>query len=82
MHAPDHKIVHYPLSIGHSETPMAADPIIDSMSPAQLRKTIEHTRRLMQEAAKKLNFMEAAQYRDELLRLTALLDEKTSSGSP
>ena len=51
------------------------DPIVEKMSPQQLRKTIEHTRRLMREAAKKLDFMEAAQYRDELLRLEALFEE-------
>ncbi len=55
---------------------MAADPIVDTMTPKQLRKSIDNTRRLMQEAAKRLDFMEAAQYRDEILRLTALLDEK------
>ena len=73
--------VHSPLSIVNypSEempTPMAADPIVESMTPKQLRKSIENTRRLMQEAAKRLDFLEAAQYRDEILRLTALLDEK------
>ena len=57
---------------------MAADPIVENMTPQQLRKSIDHTRRLMQEAAKKLDFMEAAQYRDEILRLTALLEEKES----
>ena len=58
-----------------------ADPITELMSPQQLRKTIEHTRRQMQEAAKRLDFMEAAQYRDELLRLTALLEEKEQKGA-
>ena len=51
---------------------MAADPIVENMTPQQLRKTIENTRRLMQEAAKRLDFLEAAQYRDELLRLMEL----------
>ena len=53
------------------------DPIVGKMSPQQLRKTIDHTRRLMREAAKRLDFMEAAQYRDELLRLEALLEERS-----
>ena len=75
--APEHNIVNYQLSIVNSEVPsMAADPIVDTMTPKQLRKSIDNTRRLMQEAAKRLDFMEAAQYRDEILRLTALLDEK------
>ncbi len=70
--APEHKVVDYPSSTAHAA--MAADPIVENMTPQQLRKTIENTRRLMQEAAKRLDFLEAAQYRDELLRLTVLLD--------
>lgn len=48
---------------------VAADPIVQYMSPEQLRKSIERTRKLMQEAAKRLDFLEAAQYRDELLKM-------------
>ena len=47
------------------------------MSRAQLEKSIERTRKLMQEAAKKLDFIEAAQYRDEVLKMEELLKEKT-----
>lgn len=54
----------------------AADPIVQYMNKPQLEKSIERTRRLMQEAAKKLEFIEAAQYRDELIRLEELLKEK------
>ena len=55
---------------------MAADPVLSYMTPAQLEKSIERTRRLMQDAAKKLDFVQAAQFRDEMLRLQRLLDEK------
>lgn len=55
---------------------IAADPIMQYMSRPQLEKSIERTRRLMQEAAKKLDFIEAAQYRDELLKMEDLLKEK------
>ena len=48
---------------------IAADPIVQYMSKAQMEKSIERTRKLMQEAAKKLEFIEAAQYRDELVKL-------------
>ncbi|MGN0037023.1 MAG: excinuclease ABC subunit UvrB [Bacteroidaceae bacterium] len=48
---------------------MAADPVIQYMSKPQLEKSIERTRKLMYEAAKKMEFVEAAQYRDELLRM-------------
>lgn len=52
----------------------AADPIIERMSPEQLKKSIENTTRLMKEAAKNLDFIQAAQYRDELLRLQKTAD--------
>ena len=55
----------------------AADPIVQYMSKEQLQKSMERTRKFMQEAAKKLNFIEAAQYRDELLRLEDLLKNKS-----
>jgi len=55
---------------------VAADPIVKLMTREQLEKSIARTRKLMQEAAKKLDFIEAAQYRDEVLRLEELLKEK------
>ncbi|KAA6308800.1 UvrABC system protein B, partial [termite gut metagenome] len=55
---------------------IAADPIVQYMSKAQLEKSIERTRRLMRDAAKKMEFIEAAQHRDELLKLEELLKEK------
>ncbi len=55
---------------------IAADPIVEYMTRPQLEKSIERTRKLMQEAAKKLEFIEAAQYRDELIKLEDLLKEK------
>ena len=55
---------------------IAADPIVQYMTKPQMEKAIERTRKLMQEAAKKLEFIEAAQYRDELLRLEDLLKER------
>lgn len=55
----------------------AADPIVQYMSKEQLQKSINRTRKLMQEAAKKLDFIEAAQYRDELLKLEDLLKDKS-----
>ena len=55
---------------------VAADPVVQYMTKAQMQKSIERTRKLMQEAAKKLEFIEAAQYRDELLKLEDLMKEK------
>ena len=55
---------------------IAADPIIQYMTKPQMQKSIDRTRKLMQEAAKKLEFIEAAQYRDELLKLEDLMKER------
>ena len=52
------------------------DPIVQYMTKPQMEKTIERTRKLMQEAAKKLEFIEAAQYRDELLKLEDMMKER------
>jgi excinuclease ABC subunit B len=57
---------------------IAADPIVEYMSRSQLEKSISRTRKLMQEAAKQLNFAEAAQYRDEMFRLEELLKTKNN----
>lgn len=54
----------------------ATDPIVQYMTKPQMEKTIERTRKLMQEAAKKLEFIEAAQYRDELLKLEDMMKER------
>ncbi|MBQ3539680.1 MAG: excinuclease ABC subunit UvrB [Bacteroidaceae bacterium] len=56
--------------------PIACDPITEYMSHAQLEKSITRTRRLMEEAAAKMNFVEAAQYRDEMFKLQELLKRK------
>jgi excinuclease ABC subunit B len=54
----------------------AADPIIEQMTRPQLEKSIAQTTRLMKEAAKKLDFLQAAQYRDEIIRLQKELELK------
>lgn len=58
--------------VENQHTAFAADPIIERMSQEQLEKCIENTRILMKEAAKNLDFIQAAQYRDELIRLEKL----------
>jgi len=54
----------------------AADPIIERMTRQQLEKSIAETTRLMKNAAKKLDFLQAAQYRDEIIRLQKELELK------
>ena len=54
----------------------AADPIVAKMSKAQLEKSIANTTILMKQAAKDLDFLQAAQYRDEIIRLQKELEGK------
>ena len=67
-----------PYTEQNATTLSAADPIIQYMTHEQLKKSIEQTKKLMKEAAKKLDFIEAAQYRDEVLKLEELLKSKTN----
>jgi excinuclease ABC subunit B len=59
------------------------DPVYKAMSPQQLKKAIAETRRRMEQAAKKLEFLEAARYRDEMFELEKLyklkLQEQTKN---
>ncbi|MDR1880290.1 MAG: excinuclease ABC subunit UvrB [Tannerellaceae bacterium] len=65
-----------PYAYVEPELSLAADPIVRNMTRPQLEKAIERTKKLMTEAAKKLSFIEAAQYRDELIKLQDLLNAK------
>ena len=58
------------------EGAFAADPIVARMTRPQLEKSIANTTKLMKEAAKKLDFIQAAQYRDEIVRLQKELELK------
>jgi excinuclease ABC subunit B len=62
-------------------TSIAADPVIRYMSSNDLEKTIEKTRKQMLNAAKNLEFIEAAQYRDELLKLEELRDAQKAKST-
>ena len=64
-------------SILQEETALVADPIVMKMTRKQLEKSIQNTTAMMKEAAKNLDFLQAAQYRDEILRLQAELEQKT-----
>lgn len=58
------------------EAAFAADCIIDKMSREQLEKSIERTTQLMKQSAKELDFIQAAQYRDEIVQLRKILETK------
>jgi len=55
---------------------IASTPEATYMSVSDLKKSIEKTKKLMKEAAKKMDFLEAAQYRDEIIRLEDILNNK------
>lgn len=52
--------------------PTAADPVLESMSKEQIQKAIDHVKKQMLDASKKMDFLQAAQYRDEMLKLQQL----------
>src|SRR5690554_3017075 len=56
---------------------IAADPVVASMGVKGLEKAAEAAKKAMEKAAKELDFVSAAQYRDEMFRLQDLLKEKT-----
>ena len=65
------------LSIG-KDSAMAADPIEERMSEVQLQKRIKQLTDSMKQAAKSLDFLQAAQYRDEIIRLQDILDKRAN----
>ena len=54
----------------------AADPIVERMTRPQIEKLIAETTRRMKEAARQLDFLQAAQYRDEIIRLQKEIELK------
>jgi excinuclease ABC subunit B len=57
------------------EPSLAADPVLQYMSRDKVEKMIEDTERKMKKAAKELDFISAAQFRDELFALKKKLKE-------
>ena len=55
---------------------VANDPIYQKMNQQQLKRAIEEARKKMERAAKKLEFLEAARYRDEMFELQRLYEQK------
>ncbi|PKQ60575.1 excinuclease ABC subunit B [Labilibaculum manganireducens] len=72
-HGKDNEPVAYS---GPDSIEIAADPVVQYMSKSSLEKTIEQTKKAMQKAAKEMDFLQAAQYRDEMYKLEAQLKEK------
>jgi excinuclease ABC subunit B len=55
---------------------VAADPIIKYLDESKLETLIKDTRKKMEFAAKDLDFLEAARYRDELYELEDFKEKK------
>ena len=55
---------------------LAADPVVQYMKPDEMRKNIEKLKQQMMQAAKKMDFLEAARLRDEMLMMEDALKEK------
>lgn len=62
-----------PDDIAHS---IAADPVVQYMSAEQLNKAIERAKTKMKAASKDMDFLTAAEHRDEMLALKSLYEEK------
>ncbi|QTN39184.1 excinuclease ABC subunit UvrB [Cryomorphaceae bacterium] len=60
------------------KTAVVADPVLQFMNAEQLKKAIQHSRKEMEKAAKELDFIAAAKYRDELQELERMLSEKNA----
>jgi excinuclease ABC subunit B len=61
---------------GADAADLVADPIVERMTRQQLVKSIEETTKRMKDAAKNLDFLQAAQYRDEIVKLQQELEMK------
>ena len=56
---------------------LAADPIVQYMSKADLQKAIDKTKKEMNTAAKDMDFLQAAKLRDEMFALENILKDKS-----
>ena len=62
--------------IPSGETSLAADPVLAYMTQEEINKQIEGVRKKMKTAAKELDFIEAARFRDEIFALEKLVKKK------
>jgi excinuclease ABC subunit B len=60
----------------NDKTNVAADPVIQYMGKAELEKAIVKVKKEMEKCAKELDFIQAAQYRDEMFKLKEILLSK------
>ena len=58
------------------EIAIAADPVMEYMTIDQLEKTLTETKHKMEDAAKEMDFLQAAKYRDEMFVLEKMVADK------
>jgi len=61
---------------GPDDASLAADPVIQYMDKGQLQKAYDNAQKEMQKAAKAMEFLEAAKYRDEMFALEKVLKDR------
>ncbi len=76
IHDPDKKRAYY---VEPEELSIAADPVLQYMTPVQLQKNVQVLESQMRKAAKELDFIAAAQLRDELFAMRKLLEDKQAA---
>jgi len=62
--------------VDQAKSDIAADPVVKYMGKAELEKAIDKAKKQMEKAAKELDFIEAARFRDEMYAYQELLDDK------
>ncbi len=60
---------------GQAKSDIAADPVVKFMGKPELEKAIDKSKKQMEKAAKELDFIEAARFRDEMYALQVVLDK-------
>lgn len=75
----DYRVIEPKAYVGPSEETalsLAAEPVVAMMTKVDLEKLIKQTEKQMEAAAKELDFLQAAKYRDELAALKQMLKMK------
>ncbi|MEY2774267.1 MAG: hypothetical protein RLZZ275_614 [Bacteroidota bacterium] len=64
-----------------SSAPAAIDPVLSAMTTAALTQEVKKARKAMDQAARDMDFMEAARLRDQWFAMKALLEERTATSA-
>ena len=70
--------INYDINV-ESELNIAADPVVPYMNDVALQKAIKNSERLMEAASARLDFIEAAKYRDEMFAYRKELEKRKAN---